>query len=341
MGTLLRFAIILIVIVIFLPSCGDQGEEVNVYSGRHYKADEDLFREFTAKTGIRVNLIKADSDQLINRMLIEGENTQADVFITADVGRLSRAIDEDLLMAVDDKQILDRVPENLRHPDGLWIGLTKRARVLAYHRERVNPAELTTYEDLASAKWKGKLLVRSSQSHYNQSLVASMIAAHGIGKTEEWAAAIRENMAQPPRGNDRDQMKAVAAGIGDIAIVNTYYLGLLLRSQNEEERKVAEQLGLFFPNQNERGAHVNVSGMGISTYSKNKDNALRLVAFLLSNEAQERFANENFEYPVVDGVEWPALLKEWGTFKGDNINIATLGKYLPDAMLVFNRAGWQ
>jgi iron(III) transport system substrate-binding protein len=341
MGIIRIYSVIILTAVVLLVSCSIDEEVVNVYSGRHYKADEDLFNEFTAKTGIRVNLIKADSDQLINRMLIEGSNTRADLFITADVGRLTKAVYDGILMAVDDVAILHRVPANLRHPEGYWIGLTKRARVVAYHLGRVDASELSTYEELASDRWKGRVLVRSSQSHYNQSLVASLIAANGIEKTTEWAAALTGNMAQTPRGNDRDQIKALAAGAGDIAIVNTYYLGLLLRSQNEEERLVAQQVGLFFPNRHGRGAHVNVSGMGITAHAKNRENALKLMAFLLSDEAQQRFAEENFEYPVVEHVELPDLLKSWGAFREDTVNIATLGQYLPDAMLIFNKVGWQ
>jgi iron(III) transport system substrate-binding protein len=326
---------------VLLTACSSDEEVVNVYSGRHYKADEDLFNEFTAKTGIRVNLIKADSDQLINRMLIEGSNTRADLFITADVGRLTKAVEDGILMVVDDSAMLHRVPANLRHPEGYWIGLTKRVRVVAYHLDRVDTSELSTYEELASDRWKGRIVVRSSQSHYNQSLVASLIAANGVERTTEWAAAVIGNMAQSPRGNDRDQIKALAAGVGDIAIVNTYYLGLLLRSQNEEERLVAQQVGLFFPNQQGRGSHVNVSGMGIPAHAKNRDNALKLMDFLLSDEVQHRLAEENFEYPVVENVELPDLLNSWGSFRGDSVNIATLGQYLPDAMFIFNKVGWQ
>ncbi len=337
----IRFLVIAVTCTLLLPSCSGDVNEVNVYSGRHYRVDEELFREFTERTGIRVNLIKADSDQLINRLLVEGRNTCADLFITADVGRLYRAVEDGVLMSVDAPELFQLVPENLRHPDGYWIGLTARARVIAYHLARVDPGELDSYEDLALDQWRGRILVRSSQSHYNQTLVASMVAANGVEGATDWAVALTANMAQPPRGNDRDQMKALVAGIGDVAIVNTYYLGLLHRSDNEEEHRVAEQVGLFFPNQKGRGAHINLSGMGVTTHAKNKQNALQLMAFLLEKDAQQRFAFENFEHPVTEGVELPEIMKSWGDFKVDTINASRLGNYLPDAMMIFNKVGWQ
>ncbi len=329
------------ILIIVLASCKQATQEVNVYSGRHYRSDELLFQKFTEQTGIRVNLIKADSDQLINRILLEGENTRADLYITADVGRLARAVSQGILQTIPDPSMLSLVPENLREPKGRWIGLTKRARVIAYHLDRVQPNELSTYEALADDKWRGRILVRSSQSHYNQTLMASILAANGTEEATAWSEAVVNNMAQPPRGNDRDQVKAMAAGVGDLALINTYYLGLLLRSSNSEERQVAAELGLFFPNQQGRGAHVNLSGMGITRYAKNKENALELIRFLLSNESQTFLANENFEYPVLAEADWPDLLQQWGEFKSDTVNVARLGELIPEAMLVFNKTGWQ
>lgn len=335
-----QILILFVAIALGLSSCESATEQVNVYSGRHYQADEELFRQFTAQTGIEVNLLKGDSDQLINRMLVEGENTQADIFITADVGRLTRAVDEGVLIPISDQEILKLVPTNLRHPENYWIGLMKRARIVVYHRDRVNPTELSTYEDLADQKWQGRLLVRSSQSHYNQSLMASIVAARGVDSAQSWAEGLVRNMAQSPRGNDRDQVKAIAAGIGDIAIINTYYLGLLLRSSNEEERRVASEMGLFFPNQNDRGAHINVSGMGLSAHAQNKDNAIRLMRFLLQGDSQAYLSASNFEYPVVTSAPMPDLLNDWGHFKGDTLNISELGRLLPEAMLIFDKVGW-
>jgi iron(III) transport system substrate-binding protein len=337
--SLLRIFFLAVIAVVAI-SCNEPVDEVNVYSGRHYRSDEDLYRKFTEKTGIKVNLIKADSDQLIHRMAMEGDRSPADLFITADVGRIAQALDQDLLQPAVTSFINENVPEHLRDPEGYWTGLTKRARVVVYHRDRVDPEQLSTYEDLVLPEWKGKILVRSSQSHYNQTLLASIIAANGYDQALQWAKGVVDNMAQPPRGNDRDQVKAVAAGTGDLAIVNTYYMGLLLRSSNEEEQEVARQMGIYFPNQNGRGAHINVSAIALTSSSKNKEHAIQLIEFLLGEEAQELLASENYEYPVNPNAEWPDLLKDWGTFKEDDINLSLLGNHLAEAMKIFNEAGW-
>ena len=323
-----------------LTSCGGQPDHVNVYSGRHYQSDEALFRQFTEQTGIRVNLIKADTDQLINRIRLEGASSPADLLITADAGRLVSAASAGLLQPVVSDLVQETVPAAFRDPQGYWTGLTKRARVIVYHRDRVDPAELTTYEALATPAWQGRVLVRSSQNHYNQTLMASVVAALGPEQAEEWARGLVANMARSPQGNDRDQVKAMASGLGDVAIVNTYYMGLLLNSANAEEREVAAQAGIFFPNQDDRGTHVNISGIGIATHAPNKDHARRLIEFLLSDEAQGVLSSENFEYPVSNRVEWPELLQSWGTFREDTIPLSKLEPWLSEAMFIFNRAGW-
>jgi iron(III) transport system substrate-binding protein len=333
--------IALIFLLIGLTGCQSESEEVNVYSGRHYRTDEDLFNKFTDQTGIRVNLVKADTDQLINRLKLEGANTRADLLITADAGRMMAAMNDELLQAVTSEKILDKIPAYLRDPDALWVGFTRRARVIVYHRDRVDPEELTTYEDLTLPQWKGRVLVRSSQNHYNQTLMASIIAANGLEKSAQWAEGLVANMAQPPRGNDRDQVKSIAAGTGDIAIVNTYYMGLLLNSPNAEERAVAQQMGIFFPNQDDRGTHINISGIGITAASQNKKNAEKLIEFMLSYDSQLTLASETHEYPVNPEVPWPALLQEWGPFKEDTVPLSQLGQHLQEAMLIFNRAGWE
>lgn len=331
----------LILLLIGLIGCQSESEEVNVYSGRHYRSDEELFKKFTDQTGIRVNLVKADTDQLINRLKLEGSNTHADLLITADAGRMMAAMNEGLLQPITSEKVLNIIPAYLRDPDALWVGFTKRARVIVYHRDRVDPAELATYEDLTLPQWKGKVLIRSSQNHYNQTLLASIIAANDAEKAAKWAEGMVANMAQPPRGNDRDQVKSIAAGTGDVAIVNTYYMGLLLNSPNAEERAVAQQMGIFFPNQDDRGAHINISGIGITAASKNKNNAQKLVEFMLSYDSQQKLAEENYEYPVNPEVPWPALLQEWGSFKEDTVPLSQLGQHMMEAMLIFNRAGWE
>ncbi|MEM7396799.1 MAG: extracellular solute-binding protein, partial [Verrucomicrobiota bacterium] len=207
-------------------------EEITLYSHRHYPSDDALFKRFTEKTGINVNVVKAKADELIERLKAEGENTPADIFMTADAGRLERAKAGGLLKAAPSTTLQSRIPSTFRDPDDTWFGFTKRARIIAYAKDRVKPSELSTYEDLMEKKWKGRILVRSSSNIYNQSLMASMIAAHGEQKATEWAGKIRNNMARAPQGSDRDQMRAVAAGLGDVALVNTYYVGLLLNSSS-------------------------------------------------------------------------------------------------------------
>lgn len=333
---LLLTAFILLAVI----SCSRDGNEVNIYSGRHYQADEQLYREFTKETGIRVNLIKADTDQLINRLELEGSNSPADLFITADAGRMIHAMEKGLLQPMNMDKIAELVPSTLRDPENHWTGFTKRARVIVYDKSRVNPEELSTYEELTSENWDGRILIRSSQNHYNQTLMASIVAAHGREGALEWANGIVKNMAQPPRGNDRDQVKAIAAGIGDVAIVNTYYMGLLLNSPNAEEKNIAQKMGIFFPNQQDRGTHINISGIAITANAPNAGNAQKLIEFLLSESSQSALAEQIFEYPANQHVEWPVLLKEWGYFKADTISLDQLGNHLQQGMIIFNQAGW-
>lgn len=337
---MIKFSLFLLIIS-FLTACSHRDNVVNVYSGRHYSSDEELFRKFTAKTGIKVNLVKADSDQLINRILVEAERSPADLFITADVSRLSQAKKLDLLQPIPEMAGFLVIPSNLRDPDWFWLGLTKRARVIVYHKQRVDITEINDYEDLAEEIWSGRVVMRSSQSHYNQSLLASMVAAAGKDAAEAWVKELVRNFANDPKGNDRDQVKAIAAAEGDLSLVNTYYLGLLLRSDNAAEREVASSVGIIFPNQSNRGTHINVSGIALTANAPNRDNALRLIEFLLNKESQEYLSVQNFEYPVLPEAAWPELLLSWGKFKEDPINLNTLNDYLPDAMLISSKAGWK
>jgi iron(III) transport system substrate-binding protein len=335
-----RLAIPLLIMILTL-SCSQEGEEVNIYSGRHYQVDEDLYQKFTEETGIEVNLIKAGADQLINRLEMEGENTRADLLITADAGRLILAKEKGLLQPMNTSDFDDVVPEYLIDSEKFWTGFTMRARVLVYQKERVDPSELSTYEDLGNDKWDDRILVRSSQNHYNQTLMASLIAHLGEEAATQWAESVVENMAREPEGNDRDQVKAVAAGLGDIAIVNTYYMGLLLNSSNAEEVEVAKQMGVFFPNQQGRGTHVNVSGIAITQHASNKENAQKLIDFLLEQDAQSAFTNETYEYPANSTVEYAPLLNEWGDFKKDTLPLDELTRHIEQSMVIFNNAGWK
>lgn len=331
-----------------LAACGQGGAdsasgkgEVNVYSARHYDVDGRLFEAFTEQTGIRVNVIEGKAEELIERIKREGDSTPADLFITVDGGILNEAKKAGILQPVESAKVLEQVPADFRDADNHWIGLSTRARVIVYAKDRVDPAELSTYEDLAEAKWKGKVLVRSSTNMYNQSLVASFIALHGEAATLQWAEGIVANMAREPSGGDRDQAKAVAAGEGDVAIMNSYYVGQLAHSEDAEERKVAEAVGVFFPNQETTGTHLNISGAGLIKASKNKENAVRLIEFLTGVEAQERFSAENYEFPVNPAAKAHALLESWGSFRKQDIDWAVLGDHNRAAVEIMNKAGWK
>ncbi len=317
--------------------------EVNVYSHRHYDTDKKLFKMFEEQTGIKVNVIKAKASQLIKRIESEGKNTPADVLITVDVGRLVLAQDKGLLQSVSSDILNKAVPSNLRQKDGYWYGLTKRARVIVYNKDTVNPSELSTYDDLTTPKWHKKVLIRKSNNIYNQSLLASFIASQGEQKAKQWAKGMVNNMARVPAGNDRDQMKAVAAGVGDLAVVNTYYVGKLLNSKKSKEVEVGKKMGVFFPNQgaNEKGTHVNISGAGVVKYSKNKQNAIKFLEYLVSPKAQELFAKANYEYPVNPNVQPSDLLKSWGIFKEDTTPLEAFGKNNANAVKIFNEVNWK
>ena len=315
--------------------------EVNVYTHRHYESDQQLFKQFEEETGIKVNVINASADELIQKMSMEGEQSPADVLITVDAGRLERAKSRDLLQSIESEVLENTIASHLRDEDNQWFSLTKRARVIAYAKDRVSPEELSTYEDLASDKWNGKLLIRSSGNIYNQSLMASLIVNNGEEEAKKWAEAVVKNMARSPKGNDRDQVKAVVAGEGDLAIVNTYYIGKMLNSDDPEEVKAGEKVGLFFPNQEGRGTHINVSGAGVAKYAPNKENAIKFIEFLVSEESQKIFAHSNYEYPVNEAVEPAALLQEWGEFKEDTLNLSELGQNNKKAVMLFDEAGWK
>ncbi len=316
-------------------------DEVNLYSSRHYDTDKALYDRFTEQTGIKVNLIEGKADQLIERIKAEGANSPADVLITVDVGRLQRAVEAGILEPVDSEVLKERIPPNLRDPEGRWFGISRRVRVIVYAKDRVKPGEIASYEDLADAKWQGRICIRSSTNVYNQSLVASMIVANGVKATEAWAKALVENMARPPQGGDTDQIRAVAAGECDVAVVNHYYLVRLLTSDKEDNRKVGEAVGVVFPNQDDRGTHTNVSGAGVVATAPHKEAAVSFLEYLTTPEAQEVFALGNHEYPVVDGVKLDPVLAEWGDYKTDAVNLARLGELNAEAVRLMDRAGWK
>ncbi len=318
-----------------------QAAELNLYSSRHYQTDEALYEGFTRMTGIQINRIEGKGDALIERIKAEGANSPADVFITVDAGRLWRAEQAGLFQAVGSNLLDELIPANLRQPDGLWFGFSTRARLIYFNRANVEADEIKAYEDLADAKWKGRVCIRSSANIYNQSLLGGMIVAHGEAGAEAWAAAVVSNFARDPQGGDTDQIKAVAAGECDVAVGNSYYYVRLSNSDDAGKRAIADKVGWVFPNQDGRGAHVNVSGAGVLKHAPNREAAVKFLEYLASKEAQSIFANGNNEYPVVAGVDAGSAVEALGAFRPDPINVAVYGENQPAAQKIFDRAGWK
>ncbi len=343
MSELRSIILVLISSVAFLACGGGNSDEqvVNVYTHRHYEADNELYKEFTDETGIKVNVINANADELIQRLESEGPNSPADILITVDGGRLNRAMDKGLLQPVQSEILNRNIPAQFREPSGNWYGMTYRARIIVHSKDRIPAGQIFNYEDLAVPKWKGKILVRSSEHVYNQSLTASIILADGEEKAAAWAKGLVANFARSPKGNDRDQVKAIASGEGDIAIVNSYYIGLMLHSENEEEKKAAESITLVFPNQENRGTHINISAAGVTRHAPNKENAVRFLEFLSGAKAQEVFAGTNYEYPANPAIPLPELLQSWGRFKKDTASVSLIGRSNEKAVLLMEAAGWK
>ena len=319
-----------------------QGGTLNLYSARHYNTDEALYGNFADLTGIKINRVDAEPDPLVQRLKAEGDKSPCDVLITTDAGRIERAREMGLLQSVNSAVLAKAVPAHLRDPDNSWFGFSKRARVIFYNKEKVTAADAPkTYEDLADAKWKGKILIRPSGHIYNQSLVGSILAADGLEKTEAWAKAVAGNFARPPRGGDTDQIKGVAAGQAEIAVANTYYYVNLLRSKKPEDREVAAKVGVVFPNQANRGTHVNISGGAVAKHAPNKEAAVKFLEYLVSPQAQRYFAEGNSEFPVVAGVELSPELKSLGTFKEDQLNARVFAQNNAEALKIMDRAGWK
>jgi len=319
--------------------------EVNVFSARHYDSDIQLYEKFTAKTGIKVNVVSGKAKALEKRIIEEGPDSKADLYIAADAGRLGSFKSKGMLQSGLTSEIIKSVvPLNFRTSE--WVGIAKRARIFYYAPERVSDAELTdlTYEDLADPKWKGRLVIRKSNNIYNQSLVASLVENNGKSVTAEWAKGIVSNMAREPKGNDRAQILAVAAGEADIAVANTYYLALMLSGKKgKEQQQAAKKVKPFFPNQNNRGTHMNISGAGLVKGAPNKINAIKLVEFLLSEEAQIHIVNNTFEYPMLEGISPHPLVVNMGLdFKQDlKTEVINYEKKQADALEVMLSAGWK
>lgn len=324
----------------FAFGCSD-GESVNIYSARHYDTDLELYDRFTEQTGIEVNLIEGGSDELIERINSEGINTPADILITVDAGRLWRAKEAGIFQPHGSETLNSRIPDYLRDRDDMWVGLSKRIRGIVYHKERVNPDNLAGYQELTDEQWNDRICIRSSNNIYNQSLVASLIETHSVETTEAWAEELVANFARDPQGGDTDQIRAVAAGECDIAVVNHYYLARLMESEDAGDQEVADAVAMHFPPQEYGGTHVNISGAGITANAPNRENAITFLEFLSTEEAQSVYALANNEFPIIDGMELPDVLDSFGEFESDAVNVSSYGENNPQAIRLMDRVGWQ
>ncbi len=319
---------------------GGGSGEVNLYTARHYDSDQALYDRFTKETGIKINRIEGNADQLIARMRSEGARSPADLFVTADAGALWRAQQAGLFQPVQ-SQALQQLPANLREPQGHWYGFTRRARGVAYNPQKVQPADVDTYEELADPKFRGRVCVRASDNIYNLSLVGALIEAWGEQRAEQWARGIVANMARPPEGGDRDQIRAVGAGICDVAITNSYYFIRMASGDEAADRQLAERLRLGFPSLNGQGVHINISGGGVARNAPNRDNAVRLLEFFSSPAAQQHFARFNNEYPASPGVPAPAPVDAYPIPQAHPMPVAAFAAQQPRAQAVMTRAGWR
>lgn len=317
------------------------GKEINIYSHRQPFLINPFLELFTKETGIKTNVIYSKKG-LAQRLQAEGENSPADIVLTVDIGRLYVYEDLGLLAPVKSKKLIKNIPAHLRSPNNSWFGLSKRARIIVVNKQNIQKGEITKIEDLSDIKWKGKICSRPGSHVYNRGIMASVIAAHGERKAEEWAKKMVRNFAKRPQGNDRAQVKAIYEGECDIALINNYYFGKLKFSNDEEQRKWIENVRIIFPNQglNDRGAHINISGGGIAKHSKNKKDALALLEFLTNENSQKLYGEINFEYPVNPKVSPTDELIKWGNFREDKLSIIKIAELAPIAQKIIDRVGW-
>ncbi|RDE22813.1 iron ABC transporter substrate-binding protein [Motiliproteus coralliicola] len=302
-------------------------EEVNIYSFRQAFLIKPMLEAFTAETGIKTNVVFAKKG-LVERLKNEGKNSKADLLLTADTGNLIHAVNQGLAQPVQSEVLDANIPEQYRDPNDNWYALTARSRIVYASKDRVKPGELKSYEDLADPKWKGRICTRSGKHSYNLSLFGSMIAHHGEAEAEKWLAGVKDNLARKPQGNDRAQVKAVYEGVCDLAIGNTYYFGKMLHNKkNPEQVDWANSVNLVFPNQDDRGAHMNITGAAVTKYAPNRDNAIKLMEFLSSTQGQEMYAQVNYEFPVKPGTPLSGLVKEhMSDFKADKLSLSTVAE---------------
>ena len=315
-------------------------EEVNIYSSRHYDTDDSLYEAFTAATGISVNRIEGEADELIARMKAEGANSPADIFLTVDAGRIWLADKDGLLQPVESETLESRIPAHLRHPDGHWFGLSTRARIIFYAKDRVaEPPQ--TYEALADPQYADQICIRSSSNIYNLSLMGAIIAHDGEDAARDWATGLHANLARAPEGGDTDQLKGLVSGACDIAVANTYYFARALAEQVDGLTGSTDAIGLVFPNQETTGTHVNVAAAGVAAHAPHRDNAVAFLEFMTTPEAQAHFADQNNEFPVVEGVPVGEIAASLGDFRRDTLNLDALGENQPLAQVLMDEAGWK
>lgn len=349
-----KLAVLLAATAALLTACGGTDEKsaeqgtaaqaggvLNLYSARHYDADQLLYDSFTRATGIEIRKVEASPDLIIERMKAEGDASPADVVLMADAGALWRAEEAGLLQPLDSEILSARIPRQLREEDGRWFGLAQRARVIAYDKDKVRPEEVATYEQLASPRFRGKLCVRSSDNVYNQSFLAAMIERMGPQKAEEWARGIVANMAREPQGGDRDQIKGVAAGACEVALTNSYYYVRLVKPGEDADPQVQQKVALSFPGQAGNGTHVNISGGGIAAHAPNRDNAEKFLEYLATDEAQTILAGANNEFPAVAAVQIDPMPGIPATYKTDPMPVTVYGARQAEAQAIFDRVGWR
>jgi iron(III) transport system substrate-binding protein len=321
---------------------GASEKVLNIYTTRHYEADTLLAKEFEQKNKIKVNIVQIkEPAQLHARVTEEKEKTPADLIVTTDVGNLWRAAEAGLLQPLASDTIKKNVPANLRDSGDLWTGLAMRVRLIAFNKEKIKPEQVASLEDLSKPELKGKILVRSSNHVYNQSLAATVLAASGREALLAWTKGITQNLARKPQGGDTDQIKAIAAGEGDVALVNSYYFARLLDSENPSDKALVKNISVSFPNQKDRGAHVNLSGGGITRYAKNAAHARLFLEFLTSKEGQTIFSSASKEYPVRKDVAPPSAFKAFGQPKLDLAGLASIGRHTSEAVKILDEAGWR
>lgn len=337
----MKNVIIIALILLSITHCSFATEEVNLYSARKEALIKPLLDAFTADTGIKVNIISSKADALLKRIQSEDINSPADVLLTTDAGRLHRAKQAGVFAVVDSQILVESIPAQYRDSDQQWFGLSVRVRPILIVSDSDNDTAIR-YEDLADDKFKGAICIRSSENIYNQSLVASMIDAIGEAKTEAWARSLVGNMARKPQGGDRDQIRAAAAGQCSIAIANNYYLAQMLANPDKQtDYQAAKKMNLMWPNQNDRGAHVNISGAGVLKHAPHPANALKLIEYLVSDTAQQIYADVNLEFPVKEDIAVNPILANWGSFKADSIALNKLGEKNAAAVRLMDRAGWK